>query len=425
MKSNLLILLCIIFTQAFGQTLPKENYDRIKKSDSLYYDIIKKADSLFIASPGFALKQRYNFSETILSELSKDTTKDRKYQRAAKMLSFINDYKNTLAVWDSGVDKANKLRPGDSLSFLQFKPKNAKDFIVERARKEQIIILNEAHHQPCHRVFTETLLADLYKEGYRYFGAETLGYSDTSLNQRKHPVLWSGYYTWQPQYGNLVRTALQEGFYVFRYEGDGNGREREIDQAKNIKAILDTNPQAKIIIHCGYGHLSEGEHPTLGKLLAGRLKEFTGIDPFTISQTDWTERSSPEYENPLFRIINLDYYAVFVDSSGNLFNGIPHHNQYDIRVYHPRSKWIDGRPHWVFENGRQSFFVNKQITVSYPCLVFAYHAEENYPSAVAADIIELKNKDDTVALSLRRGEYNIVIKDAKGNEQIVKVKTNP
>lgn len=424
MKSILTILICTIFIQlAFGQVPAKEYYAHIRNADSLYYTMSSRAQKEL----GYVSENKYDFSENILLQLKNNTTQENvggPAQHAAWLLSYINDYKNTLSVWDRGEDIANKLRSEDSMYFIQqCKPVNAKEFIIERAKKEQIIILNEAHHQPYHRVFTESLLAELYKAGYRYFGAETLNYIDTSLNQRKHPVVWSGHYTLQPQYGNLIRSALQEGFYVFHYEGNGNGKEREIAQAKNIKAILDTNPSAKIIIHCGFGHLYEGELEEWGKAMAGRLKEFTGIDPFTIDQETWTEKSSSEYENPLFKIINLDYDAVFIDSSGNLFNGIPHHNQYDVRVYHPRSIWIDGRPHWIFfNNERQSFFVNEKITVSFPCLVFAYFAEENYSLAIATDIIELKNKDDKVALSLSKGEYNIVIKDRTGNEQIVRVK---
>jgi hypothetical protein len=39
----------------------------------------------------------------------------------------------------------------------------------------------------------------------------------------------------EPQFGNLVRNDLKNDFTVFSYEGEGNGIEREINKAKNIK----------------------------------------------------------------------------------------------------------------------------------------------------------------------------------------------
>lgn len=367
-----------------------------------------------------------------MSGLAKDTfaaDKDRKYQSAARDLSAMGDYKNTLVVWDSGETKPAKLYPQDSVYYLQFKPRNAKDYIIERAKNEQIIILNEAHHQPYHRVFTESLLHDLYKLGYRFFGGETINQHDSVLNERKYPVVFSGTYSKEPRYGNMIRTALQEGYYVFAYEADFDNhaivssKEREIQQARHIKSILDTNPKAKIIIHCGFGHLVETE---LGgdweKAMAGRLKEYTGIDPFTIDQVELTERSSIEYDDPFFKMINLDYYAVFINQFGKPYNDPPLRDQYDISVYHPRTKWINGRPNWAFEGGKQPYFINDQINIVFPCLVLAYCEGEDISIAVPTDVIELKNKDDKTALALKKGNYTIIIKRDSENDQQIKVK---
>lgn len=380
----------------------------------------------------------YNFSENILSNLANDTAdygSFSKYQFAATELSYIGDYKNALAVWDSANDKASNISVKDSLYFSNCRPVNAHQYIIERAKHEQIIILNEAHHQPMHRVFTESLLHDLYEIGFRYFGGETIAHFDTELNSRKYPIAFSGTYSKEPCYGNMLRSALQNGYYVFAYEADFSGEsnitptKREIEEAKNIKAILDTNPKARIIIHCGYDHLVETELPGWEKAMAGRLKEYTGIDPFTIDQTRLTEKGSPEYDNPFYKIANLDYDAVFLDSSGNPFNGSQdttvynkkYLNQYDIRVYHPRTKWIDGRPDWILKNNRLPYFVNDKITVDFPCIVVAFCDGEDENKAVPTDAIELKNKSDKTALSLRKGKYKIIIRRNTLNDQELKI----
>ena len=42
------------------------------------------------------------------------------------------------------------------------------------AEKYQIVMINEAHHVPQHRVFTYRLLEDLWQKGYRYLALEAL-----------------------------------------------------------------------------------------------------------------------------------------------------------------------------------------------------------------------------------------------------------
>jgi hypothetical protein len=154
--------------------------------------------------------------------------------------------------------------------------------------------------------------------------------------------------------------------------------------------------------------------------MAGRLYEYTGINPFTIDQTKLTEHSSDEFQNPYWTSLNLDYYAMFVDSSGQTFYGPQEYHQYDARVYHPRTKWLNGRPHWMFENNRIPYFIKEKIDVAFPCLVFAFISKEKEENknAIPFDIIELKNPTETKALSLRKGKkFTIVIRDKESKEQ--------
>lgn len=371
---------------------------------------------------------KYKFSDDILVKLSKDTLNF----KAAWDLSFIGEYQKALEIWDRNERKSPSIPQSYIDNFSKYKPVDAKYFIKDKAQTEQIIILNEAHQQPYHRVFTTSILEELYKQGFRYFGAESIWDWDTLLNKRKYPLLKTGYYTQEPCYGNMVREALRIGYKVFSYEStrqktDSAGINlREIDQAQNIKKVLDKDPKAKILIHCGFDHLVETPYRGWGKCMAGRLIEYTGVNPFTIDQTRFTEHSSTEFDNPLFKIISLDYYAVFVDSSGHIFNGLPEHKDYDARIYHPRTVWLNGRPKWMFDGGRKPYFIDK-IELTFPCLVFAYLADENINVAksedmpIPYDVIELKNASDKKALSLKKGKYNIVIKDKSGQEQKLSV----
>lgn len=369
----------------------------------------------------------YSFSNKILDKLSHDTLN----YEAAQDLSYIGEYEKMLVIWDRDEQKMpTNLTPDQARQFLKFKAVSAKDLILEKAKTEQIILINEAHQQPYHRVFTTSLLHDLYKAGFKYFSAETISNYDISLKEllkNEYPTINSGYYTREPLYGNLIREAINEGFEVFGYETTRTGSSdssginlREIDQAKNIKKILDKDPKAKILIHCGWDHIVETPYRSWGKAMAGRLYEYNGINPFTIDQIKLTEHSSAEYQNPYWTSLNLDYYAMFVDSSGQTFYGPQEYKQYDARVYHPKTKWEHGRPHWVFENNRTPYYIKDKITLTFPCLVFAFITEEKKENenAIPFDIVELKTSTDKKALSLKKGQqFTIVIRDQNYKEQ--------
>ena len=110
------------------------------------------------------------------------------------------------------------IKNGDSPYVKKFRAVDAAEYIINRAENKRIIIINEAHHFPYHRIFMASLLQGLYDKGFRYYVAETLNFSDSSINDRKYPLLISGYYTAEPLFGNLVRNALKIGFKVFAYE---------------------------------------------------------------------------------------------------------------------------------------------------------------------------------------------------------------
>src|SRR5690606_17878963 len=198
---------------------------------------------------------------------------------------------------------------------------NAKDYIIEQSKNSQIVIINEAHHIPKHRTFTKSLLKDLYDNGYRYLGLEAL--FDSTINERKFPIIESGYYTKEPEFGNLISEALKIGFTLFKYEASEgkNGKEREIEQAQNIQNFIESVPAGKVLIHCGYAHAFENDYPAWGKAMAGRLKENMNIDPLTIDQTMFLERSDEENNHLFIQLNNTKQPFVLIDENGHVFNG--------------------------------------------------------------------------------------------------------
>jgi hypothetical protein len=70
---------------------------------------------------------------------------------------------------------------------MQFKPKDAKDYIINRKKKRTSC--NYYEHNANHRVLP-SLLKGLYKNGYR-FSVEAL--DDTLINKRKFSIMDRNY----------------------------------------------------------------------------------------------------------------------------------------------------------------------------------------------------------------------------------------
>jgi len=308
-------------------------------------------------------KFEYRFSIDVENSIEKDTV-PWKYQMGANEYSFVGNYQKTRETWDKNGVGISSITKEDSLYFIGFIPVNAREYIIEHSKIEQIIIINEAHTYPNHRTFTHSLLQGLYDNGFRYLGLEAL--SDTTINERKYPIIESGYYTKETEFGNLVYAALNIGFTLFGYDDfEHNGKKREIAQARNIANFIEQNPYGKVLIHCGHDHVIEGtpNNLTWEKAMAGRLKEYTQINPFTIDQTQFAEKSQRRYNHSYISMVNKEYPVILIDSSGNLFNRKKGNDQVDVRIIHPETNYINKRPNWLLslKNRKEYRIENSKI----------------------------------------------------------------
>jgi hypothetical protein len=286
-------------------------------------------------------------------------------------------------------------------------------------------MINEAHHVPQHRAFTITLLKTLRRSGFTHFATETLYETDTGLSARGYPTAQSGYYTGEPVYAELIRTAIKLGFRVVAYEVQGakNSDERERGQARNlIERILKDAPQAKILVHAGYAHIDEKGADRVGAAtMAQRFKEATGIDPFTIEQTEMSERGAREYEHPLYRDVVARGWvlrpAVFRNTRGEFW--MQERGRHDATLFHPRSRPLNGeaggRPDWLRLGGsRGPYRLPKQVCGAAPrCMVRARSAREG-ADAIPIDQLEVLAERPAAALMLPAGEFIIEVEDPEG-----------
>lgn len=352
----------------------------------------------------------YKFSDTIKTSVLEESGTG----MAATHFSYIADIENTLVYWDKRRNEPTKpLSQGKIDTFhMSYKPVPAIPYILSKTGAVKITIVNEEHHMAQTRVFTTQLLEEMYNQGYRHLGLETFLASPKiyeTIQKDKYPKLNQGIYLKEPQFGQMIRKALQLGYTIFGYESNGhdNGKEREINQATNIKNYLDENPEGKILIHCGYAHGAEGEYGgSWERAMAARFTEFTGIDPLTINQTRYMSRSIPENDDAYYQITDVNVPSIYLDKDQNVFGEYRNDSYFDITVIHPKTKNFN-RPSWLLYDDRKEVSISvKEEDLKYPVLLFAYLKGEEIGAAIPYDIQEMNSSEAT--LILEPGLYDLI-----------------
>ncbi len=232
---------------------------------------------------GFKKNNLQARKKIIISPLMEQPRNNMKFQMLLTANSFLGNNKS----YDSIIfHREENAREESKAIFEKLKTdkevshgKGVFDAISEIAKNNQIVILNEDHYYPKHRLFAMQLLEVLKQNNYTYISAEAYienKKSDSIQNNN------NATYTREPFYGHFLRKAKQMGFIVLGHENMDSKVERELGQAQNIKKILDKEPKAKIFAYVGHAHL---EKKFLNKKwMAQHLMEMTNIEPVTIDQ---------------------------------------------------------------------------------------------------------------------------------------------
>lgn len=316
-------------------------------------------------------------------------------------------------VGDTAIGFSNK--QAEIVKSIQYT--DARQYILKKAAASRVVMINEAHDKPLHRVFTASLLEGLYQQGFRYLAMETLNTNRNTPLTRLN--MYTGHYTCEPMGGELVRKALEIGYKLVAYEDSlaykHGPNQREYIQASNINAILKKDSTAKILVHAGYGHISKVATEDYIPM-AAYFSVISGIDPLTIDQTSLCEGSTSNdkasfYETWLkLRPVAAPVVPLQSDTAFDPFG----YKLYDVYVIHPATKFHNGRPQWVNMDGWK-----KELPVppAFQSLFFvqAYYANEyNDKTAglvVPADQTYINAPNGYYYLYLRKGRYKIVFRD--------------
>lgn len=284
------------------------------------------------------------------------------WQVRASMENLLGDHRFALEYFNRvvGGRKARQDLPAEAES------RPALAYIVSRAASHQVVMVNERHHVSTERLLTLELLRPLREQGFRYLAVEALWEGDDQLNHRGYPIRETGGYVSDVVFGELIRRALMIGYEVVPYEASPEQwqptdtmtaqQARDYGQAQNlIAATLEQDPEAKVLVHCGYDHLREVPNPRGWTPMAHYFREATGLDPLTVDQTWFAEQATEEHAWRLAaeeRGLVNGYPVVLVDDEGDLLPVEP--ADVDIRVLNPRTETRNGRPEWMTLGGRRN-----------------------------------------------------------------------
>lgn len=301
------------------------------------------------------------------------------------------------------------------------------DAIAERVKDRQIVIINEAHTTARHRVFTLALAVRLRTSGFKWFAAETLRPPISAFKPNSTFTRNMGWWTNEVTFAEVMRRVQSLGYHIAAYDYATSAeiisddmavrsRQREERAAHHlIDNILRKDPNARILIHVGYDHLSKDPRSLpegWGPSFALRLKEITGIDPFCIDQVMGTPASGPELDRPYLSEVLIKYnpqepvvIRTASDRGISQFEG----RRVDEVVFHPRVVDISGRPGWrAAMPGVQLVPSDMRLAIRHQCrLVLAYRVQDEPNQAVPADILVLNPAKKTYAFILSPGQYRL------------------
>jgi hypothetical protein len=339
------------------------------------------------------------------------------------------------AAWYSNEPAALVIKPpsndtSDNLEGATFH--DAIATIVTAAKGRRVVILNEAHNASRHRAFLAQVLRALRPEGFDTFAAETFTQSPTGSAERLRKGdqvdFDCGYYTRDPVFAEAVREALDLGYSLAYYEqkpsqdgppdegGEDAIRRREQAQAENFAALMHDRPDARFLVHVGYGHIEEKPEPGHVAWFAARLKAMTGVDPLTIEQarvgsfgphgvdyktiTAVLDRARPTH--PIC-VRDRDGGYLWAEKFST-----------DLSIVHPSLPDIDGRPSWLAGDPER-----RRAPVALPppteglVLAQALHAADKDP-AIPADQYLLPAGARQANFFLRPGAYRIRLETQTG-----------
>lgn len=349
----------------------------------------------------------------------------------AQFESFVGNHLEALKYWDRSYRRRAEAQQDE---LPEIRSQDAVLYIVNRSSDHRVIMVNERHHVSNDRLLTLSLLEPLYHHGYRYLAVEAMWPGD-EINQRGYPTKNTGYYVNDVVFAEMLRVALSLGYEIVGYEieehqknkADSRSEQSRRDywQARNlIDRTLGKDSEAKVLVHCGWGHLQE-QTARNWQPMAYFVREITGIDPLTVDQTRLSERSEIGFEHAwrtkAEQLLPInDKPIVLLAKNGTplkLGAGV------DVRVLPPRTVFYEGRPTWMDMLGRRhpvSVPISECAEIT--CIVEA--RDRSRSDEIAYDRVEVVKQDSVVLYLPNDIDIEVLMFKADGKLQAKRVVLN-
>lgn len=344
-------------------------------------------------------------------------------QTYGNLVSFAGDADGAMAALDeamTGTRLGGSLAEMDALG--DARADDAISVIVAAARDKRAVLINESHHQPMHRAFTQKLAAELRKIGYTYLAAEA--FAEPVANQPRYTTAQHGYYVNEPAFATMINAALTAGWTLVPYDTTRidqtvelrqRMRQREVDAANLLyERIFARDPQAKALIHVGYGHLYKESPPAgiqLGTLLSQKLGEGATLH---VDQTQFFAHADRTRENLLYRPLLAKFGPTAPVIVRRADGAIPvlasMQRRVDMQVIFPDYGTLAGRPGWMAAlAGRTAFPIPAALWPASGRRLVLLHAQDHDTDAVPLDAVMVEAGKPAPPLMAPAGAMRLAI----------------
>lgn len=404
-KSLIVIAMALLSTTATGRDQQQAATNTVNPIKDFLQELNKQKDVFgeyrFLSSPAVQSDQEM---------------RERAAQMLATQLSFLGRPNDALRAFPNrGNDKP---RPDAELPApSSFKAVPAAEWITGQASLYQVVMINEAHHVPQTRGLTLSLLQALRQQGYGFLAVETLTNDGKDPLPKGYSTRSSGYYSREPVFAELLREAKRLGYTLLPYEpnveGEQSQQERETGQAQAIADCLARNPDARILVHAGYGHIGERRYglPEDANPMAMELARLSGLPVLSVDQT-----SPRSYELDDVDTIGRNLSTRFNVAQPSVLigreDGKPWSNKpgaYDVSVLLPAQRAASMRPEWLTLGGRRrATTVDMSACIDHlPCLAEARYADDGDDAIPADQFVLLSANETSTPLFLEPGHYRL------------------
>lgn len=284
------------------------------------------------------------------------------------------------------------------------------------AAKHRIVMIMENHYVSKHREMIGATLPVFRAAGFTHYAAEAVGESAASLTSRGYPTVTTGYYTSDPQFGNVLRRAIDLQFNVLGYDFRPFTHEwREDFAASQLARLFRDNAQTKLIVHAGPAHVFKYETNIGQRWLAALLWEKTGIEPFTIWQ--WSAmRDGHEYRAVAEALEDLGDFnePVWLMPPPKTDSGLRNVPPVDAILVHPRDPSIAPAERTVLFPSGMKRIGGKWLSKQWPVVIAAFKSGEP-DTAIPLDQVMIRDSEQDFVLWIPEStRYRIVVFDQNG-----------